>query len=296
MMDKERVFRTFEKDFLRGDKKGNDLFFITKAKHFDINNENRIAPLIKNKWRQKVERATAKPAKYRRYIKLLLDLIGFKPGYQILDVGCGVGAEVIELAYLGANCVGLDAAEDAIRLINKVRDKFGLNVETTCCDACNLPFNNGVFDVVMSMEFFEHVSDPDLALKEQIRVLKNGGRLIIEQANLLNPFSLFNLLVKYPVRTKGKYGGTKWLFTKGKVRKNIYGTGWAGKDEDIHTRLWWRMKIRNYPELKTNEFTSLMVKKRDSFFKLLEPFMGNILIIATKRGVANPTIKPRDGI
>lgn len=268
------------------------LFFITKAKGFDINNRIGLHSLVKNRWKQKVEGAIAKPTEYKRYIKLLLEIIRFKPGLKVLDVGCGVGEEVIELAYLGANCVGLEAAEDAVRLINEVRDEFELNLETIYGNALNLPFNNGFFDVVMSQEFFEHVTNPDLALKEQIRVLKNGGRLIIEQANLLNPRTLFDLLVKYPRRTQGKYGGIKWLFTKDKVRKNIYGTGWTGKDEDIHTRLWWKMKMRHYPELKINEFTSFMVKKRGSFFRLLEPFIGNILIIATKRGITNSTIEP----
>lgn len=187
------------------------------------------------------------------------------------------------MAYLGANCTGLDAAKDAIRLINTVRDVYKLNVTGIYGDACNLPFDNVTFDVVMSEEFFEHVTDINLAMKEQIRVLKRGGRLVIEQTNFLNLFVLFDLLVKYPRRTHGNYGGIRWLFTKSKVKENIYGTGWTGKDEDIHTRLWWRIKMKHYPNLEVEEFTSFLVKKRGHFFRLLEPFMSNILIIARKR-------------
>lgn len=73
----------------------------------------------------------------------------------------------------------------------------------------------------MSKSFFEHVTNINLAMNEQIRVLKRGGRLVIVQANFLNPFTLFDLLVKYPRRTKGEHGGIKWLFTKSKVRKNV---------------------------------------------------------------------------
>lgn len=114
-------------------------------------------------------------------------------------------------------------------------------------------------------------------------MLRSGGRLVIEQANFLNPFVLFDLLVKYPRRTHCEYGGIKWLFTKGKVKENIYGTGWAGKDEDVHTRLWWRMKMKRYSNLEIKEFTSYMVKKRGTYFRILEPSLGNILIIAKKR-------------
>lgn len=59
--------------------------------------------------------------------------------------------------------------------------------------------------------------------------------------------------------------------------------GYDGKDEDVHTRLWWRMKMKQYPAIKINEFTSSLVKERGPVFRLLEPFIGNILIIATKQ-------------
>lgn len=197
-----------------------DLFFLKKAKEFDID-KMEIHPLIKSKW-NKLEAYTNNPNQYRRAVQMLLDIVEFKKDIKILDVGCGVGRTIIEMAYLGANCTGLDAAKDSIRLINTVRDVYKLNVTGVYGDACNLPFDNETFDVVMSNEFFEHVTDIDLAMKEQIRVLKKGGRLVIEQANFLNPFTLFDLIVKYPRRTHGNYGGIRWLFTKSKVIENIY--------------------------------------------------------------------------
>lgn len=257
-----------------------DLFFNTRAKDLDID-KMELPPLIKTKWKNKCKRAN-QPEEYKRYIQMLLDLIGFREGIKILDVGCGVGAEIIELSCLGANCVGLDADKDRIRLINQVRDDFGLNVTGVYDDACHLPFDNETFDVVMSFEFFEHVADLDAAMKEQVRVLRRGGRLVVEQSNLLNPFSLFDLLIKYPRRSGGKHGGIRWLFTKGKVRENLYGTECAERDEDIHTRWWWWRKMRQYSDLEIVEFTSNLVKSRGRFFRALEPVLGNILIVATK--------------
>jgi len=43
------------------------------------------------------------------------------------------------------------------------------------------------------------------------------------------------------------------------------------------------MKMKHYPNLKIDEFTSFLVKRRGHFFRLLEPFRGNILIIGRKR-------------
>ena len=258
-----------------------DLFFITKAKDFDIV-KMELPPAVKNKWQQRCNRAY-KPDKYEKYIRKVLDLVGFREGIKILEIGCGIGAEVIELSYLGADCVGLDLDKDCINLINQVRDDLGLKVTGIYSDACNLPFDDETFDVVMSFTFFEHVVDTDAALREQIRVLRKGGRLIIHQANIFNLITLFGLLVKYPCRTGCKYGGIRWLFTKGKVRENLYESGYAQKDEDIHSRLWWRRKMRKYLSLEVVEFTSSLVKVMGKPFKVLEPILGNILIVAIKR-------------
>jgi SAM-dependent methyltransferase len=259
-----------------------DLFFVTKVKGFDINTME-LPPLVKIRWKEKCDRAS-QLGTYERYIQMLLDLIGFREGIKVLDVGCGVGAEIIELSYLGANCFGLDADKDRIRLINHIRDEFGLSATGVHGDACYLPFNDEAFDVVMSFEFFEHVRDLDAAMKEQIRVLKRGGRLVIEQGNLLNPFTVFDLIVRYPRRTYGRHGGIKWLFNRGKVVDNLYGTGCAEKDEDVHTRLWWNRKMKQYSSvLEVNGAASSSAQMRGKLFRLLELVLGNILIVATRR-------------
>ena len=63
-------------------------------------------------------------------------------------------------------------------------------------DAHNLPFSDGVFDVVASFNVFEHLSDPQRASQELFRVLKPGGKLIIHTAFLqplhMEPHHFFN--------------------------------------------------------------------------------------------------------
>ncbi len=259
----------------------NDLFFKTIARDFNIDKLD-VHSGVTGVWKAKIEQY-GNWSTYHERIQMTLDIIGFKEGIEILDVGCGVGAQVIELAHLGANCAGIDVDKDAIRVVNQVRDDFGLNLKGIHGNACDMPFEDETFDVVMSQEFFEHVPDFETGMREQIRVLKTGGKLVIEQSNFLDPFVLYGLLVKYPLRTKGQYGGIKWLFTKGRVRENIYGTGWPGKDEDIHSRLWWWRKMKQYSDLRVDEVTGWMAKRRGGYFRLLQPFIGNILIVATKQ-------------
>lgn len=257
-----------------------DLFFKTRAANFNID-KMELHLSVKNQWKNK-SKVTADSDKYQQRIQIILDAIKFRECIKILDVGCGFGFQIIELAHLGAHCIGLDASEANVRIINQIRDDFGLNLRGIYGDGCNLPFNDETFDVVISRQFFEHVTDIDLAMREQIRVIVTGGRLIIEQSNLFSPLVLFDLLIKYQFRTRGKYGGIKWLFNKSKVRENIYGSGWSGKDEDIHSSLWWRRKMKQLPNLKIEEFTSSTLKTRQGFFRLLAPLIGNIFIVAVK--------------
>jgi len=264
---------------------GEEFFFVNKAKDFDVDKMG-LPVGIRSLWSRRCRLADRKPDKYLSYMEMLLGIIRFRRGINIVDVGCGVGTEIIELSHLGANCIGLDVHRDAIELVNSVKNFFGLEgLECVYGDACNLPFKDETFDVVMSNQLFEHVIDINAVVTEQIRILKRGGRLIIEQANLLNPLTLMDLLIKYPIRTHGKYGGFKWLLAKSKVKKNIYGTGWDGKDEDVHSRVWWMRKIKEQQEIETLKFTSNLTEMKvyNRFLRLLAPFIGNILIVARKK-------------
>jgi ubiquinone/menaquinone biosynthesis C-methylase UbiE len=48
-------------------------------------------------------------------------------------------------------------------------------IEFHVCDAMDLPYKDNCFDMVVSINAFEHIPDPALALKEAIRVVKKGG-------------------------------------------------------------------------------------------------------------------------
>jgi len=234
---------------------------------------------VKRDWYRDMERATK--SNYINYIKFLYDIVKFRPGIIILDVGCGIGSDIAELSWLGANCIGIEVDLKCIRLLNHIRRNNRLSLTCIHCDAHFFPFRNSFIDVIMSNQFFEHASNLDQCLNEQIRALRKGGRLIIRQGNLLSPLSLYTLLIKYPKRTNGKYGGIKWLFTKGKVIENIYGTGWTGKDEDSHSRLWWWRKMKRYSYyLQIEEFSSYIERK---IGKIYGRIFGDILIIAKKK-------------
>ena len=201
---------------------------------------------------------------------------------RLLDVACGVGFSALELANLGFHTVGLEADPALCALTNTAALQFGLTTRAVCGDACLVPFDQGSFDVVMSRSFFEHVYDRDLAISEQLRVLRTGGVLIVLDGNLLNPRLLLDLLVFYPIRTRGRLGGLHWLLTKRRVKRNLYGYLKLGRDEDVKTPRWWRRTFRRRSDCRLIEAGTSAKYMHPGWPRLLHPFLGGCQIVAVK--------------
>jgi SAM-dependent methyltransferase len=108
----------------------------------------------------------------------LVRLVQLEPRDTVLDVACGYGNTAITARRRGAKVTGIDITpkllsqakeEEKIAQVNGIMWKEG--------DAQSLPFEDESFDVVLSS--FGHIfaSNPNVAGKELVRVLKRGGRL-----------------------------------------------------------------------------------------------------------------------
>jgi 2-polyprenyl-6-hydroxyphenyl methylase/3-demethylubiquinone-9 3-methyltransferase len=95
---------------------------------------------------------------------------------RILDVGCGGGFLSNYLAAQGHAVVGLDFAADALK-VARLHDISGRAAYLEA-DAHRLPFPDGSFDAVCSMDFLEHVEQPECAIREASRLLSPGGVFI----------------------------------------------------------------------------------------------------------------------
>jgi len=99
----------------------------------------------------------------------------FKDNYKtILDIGCGKGTHMREFQKLGFDVKGVDKLEEAKQL----SPDLDISLADLECDP--LPFPDDSFDVVFSKSCIEHIHRPDYHMDEIYRVLKPGGRLIIE--------------------------------------------------------------------------------------------------------------------
>ncbi len=110
------------------------------------------------------------------------------PGMAILDVGCGRGEILRHCARLGANAYGIDYAEVAVRLSQRVLRSFDpemrAHTAVVQADAKRLPFPDEAFDRVLMFDVVEHLHPWELhtAMLEVHRVLKPDGRFIIHTA------------------------------------------------------------------------------------------------------------------
>jgi demethylmenaquinone methyltransferase / 2-methoxy-6-polyprenyl-1,4-benzoquinol methylase len=123
------------------------------------------------------------------------------PGAALLDLGAGTGdlAREALLQHPAARITAADFTLEMMRAGRKPGDTFGWS----SADALCLPFQSETFDAVVSGFLMRNVVDSFQALREQLRVLRPGGRTVIldttrPQHNLLSPFIWIHLHIIIP--------------------------------------------------------------------------------------------------
>lgn len=99
---------------------------------------------------------------------------------HLLDVCCGMGGPSRYLAQnYGCQVTGVDLTTSRIEGATRLTKLAGLDhlAEYKCANALQLPFLDGMFDVVISQEAFCHVPQKDQLIAECVRVLEPSGRM-----------------------------------------------------------------------------------------------------------------------
>src|SRR5262245_6572907 len=98
-------------------------------------------------------------------------------GQRVLDVACGTGVVAVTAARLGAQVTGLDLTPELLERARENSKIAGVDIDWYEGDVENLPFEDGLFDVVVSQFGHMFAPRPAVALKEMLRVLKHGGTI-----------------------------------------------------------------------------------------------------------------------
>lgn len=106
---------------------------------------------------------------------------------DVLDVGCGAGAQVFAWARDGHQAQGVDVSTPLIELARKRAADEALPATFHIGTATELPLPDSSCDVVLVSELLEHLPDWKACVNESIRVLRPGGLVYYSTTNRLCP-------------------------------------------------------------------------------------------------------------
>jgi ubiquinone/menaquinone biosynthesis C-methylase UbiE len=147
---------------------------------------------------------------------------------ELLDIGCGTGKS--RQIYIGhvRRYLGIDLSSASIEL---ARSHFPQD-HWEVADACELPFDEGRFDVVAFSSVLHHIPNYPAALRQAFRVLKPGGSVFAFDPNLLHPAMALLRHPRSPLYSSKGVSPNECPLLPGELRKAFH----AAEFEEIRQR------------------------------------------------------------
>jgi ubiquinone/menaquinone biosynthesis C-methylase UbiE len=106
---------------------------------------------------------------------------GLPAGAEVLEVALGPGYLAIEMARTGRlQVTGLDISRSFVKIASENAVQAAVSADFRQGDAASLPFDSESFDLVVCQAAFKNFTRPGTALAEMHRVLRTGGRAVIQ--------------------------------------------------------------------------------------------------------------------
>lgn len=124
-----------------------------------------------------------------RIINNLKKITNFK-GKRILEVGAGTGRDSLHFLNEGAEVFVLDYSPSAFKIINNLNENRKKIINPILADAFSIPCPDETFDIVFHQGLLEHFKDPSKILRENVRVLKKDGILLVDVPQRYHVYTL----------------------------------------------------------------------------------------------------------
>jgi 2-polyprenyl-3-methyl-5-hydroxy-6-metoxy-1,4-benzoquinol methylase len=132
------------------------------------------------------------------YLPRLVDFQTYQ-GKNFLEVGCGVGIDLVRFARAGANVTGIDLSTTAIDLACRNVEQNGLSADLRVMNGESMLFPDASFDVVYAHGVLQYTADTEKMAAEIHRVLKPGGAAILMVYNRNSWLNLMRKVTKVPL-------------------------------------------------------------------------------------------------
>jgi SAM-dependent methyltransferase len=232
------------------------------------------------------------PAIFGSWAGPVAEAAGIRTGNKVLDVGCGTGVlarEALRRVGQDGQIVGLDL--NAGMLAVAARAEPG--IEWRQGDAASLPFEDGVFDVVVSQFALMYFPDRMVSLREMWRTLAPGGRLAIAVWASIDHARGFQILADVAGRQCGRKAADLLaapfvLGDRGELAKLFVDSGIPGANVALHegsirfpsVREFIRIEVKGSPladMLSDDAVAALAVESERALAELVVP-SGEIIM------------------
>ena len=124
---------------------------------------------------------------YAPWMPALMEFEKFQ-GADLLEIGCGMGTDLLQFARGGARCTAIDITPRSIQIARHRFEVYQKSGSFLMSDAEHLPFRAESFDVVYSNGVLHHTPDTQGSIDEVHRVLRKGGtaKIMLYHRNSIN--------------------------------------------------------------------------------------------------------------
>lgn len=222
-----------------------------------------------------------------------------KPGFTVLDAGCGSGRHLRALAKIpDLKIVGIDRnqkdVEEAQKALKEMPDALSHDHTVMRADITRLPFPDDYFDCVICSEVLEHIPEHEAALTELVRILKPNANLVVSVPRYFSERICWLISSAY----SRDEGGHIRIYKKKKLQKMLAGHGmqcWKiNYKHALHAPYWWLkclVGIKNDDNVFVKLYHRFLVW--DMFCKpravrileeALNPLIGKSIVFYLKKG------------